>query len=616
MAIKNAETRLDKNPAEMREKQTKTPFDLRLHWTFLLVGVTYFASVALISLKGEFPIGDDFIYNVAVRETLAAGSLKLNWSAQACYLHILFGALICKLFGFSYSILRIDNVFWTAVGTVGMYLSVRTTGLGPQLSAIFAAIYLFNPIVYWLSFTYMTDAMSLALTNWFIYLTLLGLRQKSLANLAAGTLSLMTSLASRLFTAIFMVPCALAALLTWNFGASSWAVFALSIIGPLALVIGLPALFRITDPIMASVSLITMQMDMSSFMILSAHHPLQMGWKVLVALGQLAIYEGPFCAPILFALLYDHLKHDRKLPRIAWLTATAVITATIATLVGHNEKLMPFTSNILYPPYTCIPAVIGFPHSWYHEVWAGITAVCTILGFAYICICVEFACRTLWRIYDRLRKVIREGAKLTILQSILKRDLIAITSLAATYAFVALVIVAHDNDRYYSMVLAPALVVFAIVWRKLRIRGIAALAILVTSVGLICAYTVASVHDSMSSYRARWQAINDLLASGVSPKQLDGGWEFNMMQTPELIKTMHPIPGGWRIDENDRGTPPLNKVRWWPNVNDQYVVSQVECAGYAVLKRYSYRNWMLNSRKEMLSLKKLAADEVQSKIKK
>ena len=606
MAIKNAETGLDTNPAETRETLAKKRFELRLHCPLLLVCVVYFASIALISLKGEFPIGDDFIYNAAVRETLAAGSLKLNWSAQACYLHILIGAIICKLFGFSYSVLRIDNVFWTFVGMFGMYLSVRTVGLAPRLSAAFAATYLFNPIIYWLSFTYMTDAMSLSLTNWFIYLSLLGLRQKSLLNLAQGTLSLMTSLASRLFTAIFMVPAALAALLNWRSGKASWAVLVLSIIGPLSLVIGLPALFRITDPVMASVSLVTMQMDMSNFMILMAHHPLQMGWKVLVALGQLAIYEGPFCAPIIFVLLYYHLKKNSKLPRIAWLSATAIITATIATLVGHNEKLMPFTSNILYPPWTSIPAVIGFPHSWYHEYWAGITAVCTILGFAYICVCVEFAWRTLSALFNRASKIARSGAGVATMQTILKRDLIAISSLAATYSFVALVIVAHDNDRYYSMVIAPALIVFAIVWRKLRIKGATPLAILVVSLCLIAAYSIASVHDSMSSYRARWQAINDLLASGVNSKQLDGGWEFNMMQTPELIKTMHPIPGGWKIEESDRGTPPLNKVRWWPTVNDEYVISQVECEGYTVIKRYSYRNWVLNSRKEMLSLKKSA----------
>lgn len=571
------------------------------HLCLILLGIVYVACVVISNPCGEFPIGDDFIYNGAVKDSLASGTLKLNWSAQACYLHILLGAGICKLFGFSYLALRINNMFWTLFGTIGLYMALRTAGLSSVISTGFAAVYLFNPIIYWLSFTFMTDAMSLGLTNWFIYLSLLGLRNKSLLNLTQGSLVLMASLACRLFTAIYVLPGTIAVILCWRPGKRWWAVLALSLFGPLVMALGLPALFRLTDPGSASVSLATMGIDISSFLVLLSHHPIQTVWRILVAFGQLSIYLGVFCTPVMLSLIWLHLQRNLQILRFAWITATALITATLATLVGHNEKLMPFVSNVLYPPWTCIPAVMGFPSSWYHEVWAGLTAISSILGFTFIVVSADFAWRTIRSAIKQTRGVLAAGSVLA------KRECFALSGLLVSFGFVSLVIVAHDNDRYYSMVLAPALVVLALVWRKFRLNRPDILVLFTLMAISIAVYSVASVHDCLSSFRARYLAIDDLEKSGIDPKRIDGGWEYDMMISgPELIKTMHPIPGGWKIALSDRGSAPLNSMRWWPVVSDEYVISQKEYDGYKVVKRYPYTNWVLQSKKEMLALQKIS----------
>jgi len=146
---------------------------------------------------------------------------------------------------------------------------------------------------------------------------------------------------------------------------------------------------------------------------------------------------------------------------------------------------------------------------------------------------------------------------------------------------------------------------FAIIWRQFRLNKKAAQCSVAAVITLFGIYSVASVHDCMDSYRARYKAIEDLEASGIDPKRIDGGWEYDMMSRPDLIKTLHAIPGGWKIKDSDRGTPPLNKVRWWSCASDEYVISQKEYDGYEVVKRYPYRMWVWNCRKEMLSLKKI-----------
>ena len=86
---------------------------------------------------------------------------------------------------------------------------------------------------------------------------------------------------------------------------------------------------------------------------------------------------------------------------------------------------------------------------------------------------------------------------------------------------------------------------------------------------------VAATHDYLAWNRARWMATRTLMEAGVSPHQIDGGYEFN----------------GWYLsDPNYRRKP--NKSYWWVD-DDEYVIASGPLKGYQELQRFSFRRWLL-----------------------
>jgi hypothetical protein len=86
---------------------------------------------------------------------------------------------------------------------------------------------------------------------------------------------------------------------------------------------------------------------------------------------------------------------------------------------------------------------------------------------------------------------------------------------------------------------------------------------------LVGGLSVAATHDYLAWSRARWEAVRYLTADlGVSPDEIDGGYEFNGSTTYR-----------WRM-------PPATDGRsWWWVQRATYVLTSGPMAGYRGLKR-------------------------------
>jgi len=71
---------------------------------------------------------------------------------------------------------------------------------------------------------------------------------------------------------------------------------------------------------------------------------------------------------------------------------------------------------------------------------------------------------------------------------------------------------------------------------------------------------VAATHDYLAWNRARWMATRTLMEAGVSPHQIDGGYEFN----------------GWYLSDPNYQREP-NKSYWWVD-DDEYVIASLHRA--------------------------------------
>jgi hypothetical protein len=107
---------------------------------------------------------------------------------------------------------------------------------------------------------------------------------------------------------------------------------------------------------------------------------------------------------------------------------------------------------------------------------------------------------------------------------------------------------------------------------------------------MICFYAyfgIASTHDYLSWNRARWQALNNLTnVQKISPKQVDGGYEFN----------------GWYLaDRNYKQKD--QKSYWWVD-DDEYIVASGPLSGYQEIARYPFKRWLPVAEKPILTLRR------------
>jgi uncharacterized membrane protein len=99
----------------------------------------------------------------------------------------------------------------------------------------------------------------------------------------------------------------------------------------------------------------------------------------------------------------------------------------------------------------------------------------------------------------------------------------------------------------------------------------------VLSLALASAYAavaVAGTHDYLAWNRTRWMATHTLMEAGISPHQIDGGYEFN----------------GWLLC-GPKYQPTPNKSDWWVD-DDEYIIASTPGKGYQELQRIVFRRWL------------------------
>ncbi|MFN0036665.1 MAG: hypothetical protein ACKVUS_16485, partial [Saprospiraceae bacterium] len=87
-------------------------------------------------------------------------------------------------------------------------------------------------------------------------------------------------------------------------------------------------------------------------------------------------------------------------------------------------------------------------------------------------------------------------------------------------------------------------------------------------------FSVAATHDYLSWNRARHQGLREIMAQGVTPREIDGGFEFNGFYKTGPRRSM----GG--------------EKSWWFVYDDAWAVSLGRMYGYDVVRAVPYRRWL------------------------
>ncbi len=124
-----------------------------------VVLVAFFVGIMLlVPPRGEFPINDDWDYVATVADLVRYGEIRLSdWPGMSLVGQIFWGGLFAKLFGLSYMTLRLSVIALALVGAVALYHWARAIERTRAESLFLALLYATNPLVFSLSYSFMTD---------------------------------------------------------------------------------------------------------------------------------------------------------------------------------------------------------------------------------------------------------------------------------------------------------------------------------------------------------------------------------------------------------------------------------------------------------------------------
>ncbi len=131
---------------------------VRLHWPVLMVLALFASTAFVVPTLAPIATTDDWAYTRSVEILYHEGTLRVfPVVAATAVSQIAWGTLFYALFGMDFGAVRLSTVVITALGGWGVYALCRELGVSRGRSALGAAAYLFNPLTFSLSFTFMTD---------------------------------------------------------------------------------------------------------------------------------------------------------------------------------------------------------------------------------------------------------------------------------------------------------------------------------------------------------------------------------------------------------------------------------------------------------------------------
>lgn len=150
---------------------------LRSRGPLLGVFALYFLALLIIPVMAPVALGDDWVYSRSVEILIAEGRVRiLDLSVVTLVWQTLWGGLFAAILGPTFGAMRLSTVVLSALGGLACYWGCRQVGAERGRSALGAALYLFNPILFSLSYTFMSDAQFVALLTIATAFYLRGLR--------------------------------------------------------------------------------------------------------------------------------------------------------------------------------------------------------------------------------------------------------------------------------------------------------------------------------------------------------------------------------------------------------------------------------------------------------
>jgi len=144
------------------------------NWPVLIPLVLFAIAATIIPTMTNISTTDDWAYTRAVE--ILYWDVRLTMFpvvAATAVGQVFWGGLFALIFGMELGVMRLSTVVMVAIGAIALYTILRQLGVSRSRSSLGMAVYLFNPLSFILSFSFMTDphfaSVMLISVAWYLF---------------------------------------------------------------------------------------------------------------------------------------------------------------------------------------------------------------------------------------------------------------------------------------------------------------------------------------------------------------------------------------------------------------------------------------------------------------
>ncbi len=477
----------------------------------LLCGLAVALAVLATWPFAESPFNDDWSYSFTVKKLLETGHLTYNgWASASLIAQAYWGLIWVKIFGFSYTILRISTIPLSSAAISICYLLARRASLRPGLAALASLMVGLSPIYMPVAGTFMTDAPGLFCILLSMYAMVRGI-ESGKSSTAVSWLIVGIGVGFVGGTGrqiVWLVPMVFGPYAAW-LRRDSLPVLVTCIFGFVFVLAGALLTLKWFQHQPYSIPEISIRSDLhqalkekSHFIISVLGIGLTLLWVILPALwGLTRNWDGSRAAValvlIILVVITLSISKKQRYARAPWMGNSLSNTGVMdgAELAGQRPVAMPLVVRI------------GF----------GVT----VIGVACI-LTTDLIFRLLRpnRLYRALMEFFLHPQT---------NDVALPAMLLFAIAYFALLLPRCSTNMVYDRYMLPLMpCVLFWIFRQYQQREDDAIPIgTLVLVGVYALYAIAAAQEVTSLARARAAAANRLMAAGIPRTQIDGGFEFD-----------------------------------------------------------------------------------------
>lgn len=532
----------------------------KVFWPLALLMGAFAATALVVPLLAPISIHDDWVYARSVEILMSQGKFTiLDLSSAVNPFQTLWAGMFAMIFGNHLGVFRLSTFVLVLVSGPALYGICRELGLGRHQAVLGTAIYLFNPVLFSLAYTFMTDPHFVALLVISAYFYLRGLQRESWQSIVAGSVAAACAFLVR--QPGFLIPGAVMTYLLLSrrlsFTVKSFRL-ALQVVGIPVLVAILYLLWLTFVQVVPGGS--------SDFAQSFTEAPLGERVELLWQLGFITLmYLGWFILPLAVSVAPRIVSLVRSLSPRHFALVSVGLAIVLGGLVDFalQGRLMPYLPAL--DKYAFGPAsLIGDRPQLVDDRTLKIFTVIVALSSIILIIAVV----------ARLKSVRERNLGAGLLLSIAWWQALGV--FVASHWFRKDLI---SIDRYVLVLMPFAICLFLRRFGKLDFSRGAAWAL----TALIAIFTVAGTRDFVVFHQEVWNLAADARRMGIPANKLDAGasWDGYFVSDGTNI-----------VRQTKTQNPPWWIVEFAPQIDSTYLVSTSPVDGYSAFLRRRYSQWL------------------------